>query len=395
MNSLVSIYVLVFCANWIVIYSYLIWSRARLPLFQQETADLPPLQAPWPKLSIIIPACNEAEHLESALRSLLAQDYPALELVIINDRSTDATREILNRLAMTDARIKAIHITTLPEGWLGKVHALQQGIQQASGDWLLFTDADVHFSSGILRRAMAYLQHHQVDHLALMPSMVLNNFWLAVCVHAFAQLFFLTTRAAEVNQVDSKRFIGVGAFNLVRASVFNSTPGFEWLRLEPGDDAGVGLLLKQAGAKSHFAIAIQDLSVPWYSSVGAMFRGLEKNLFGPGSHYQWWRMLWQVSSLWLLVAAPLVGLYLGVWRGAGFMLAAAISVIILQLVFSIYCVYEQRVETLRLLFFPLGMLLFSLMMLRAGYKCLKNGGIDWRGTHYPLDQLRAGQRVKF
>ena len=392
---MIYIYVLAFCVIWVVIYSYLIWSYVRLPLFQQEVVALPPLQEPWPKVSVIIPACNEADHLESALRSLLAQDYPALELLVINDRSTDATGEILDRLAQADARIKTIHITTLPDGWLGKVHALQQGAQQASGDWLLFSDADVHFTAGILRRAMMYVQHRQVDHLALMPCMILNNFWLEVCVHAFAQLFFLITRAAEVNQINSKRFIGVGAFNLVRASALKNTQGFEWLRLEPGDDVGVGLLMKKAGAKSHFALAIQDLSVPWYSSVGAMFRGLEKNSFGPGAHYQWWRLLGQVSSLWLLVAAPLVGLYLGVWRGAGFMLAAAISVIILQLVFSIYCVYEQRVETLRLLFFPLGMLLFSLMMLRAGYKCLKNGGIDWRGTHYPLDQLRAGQRVKF
>jgi len=378
-----------------MIYGYLIWSHARLPLLQRQVAKLPPLPQPWPTLSVIIPACNEAEHLETALRSLLAQDYPALELIVVNDRSTDATGAILDALARQDARVRAVHIDALPAGWLGKVHAQHQGVQRASGDWLLFSDADVHFSPAALRQAITYVQHQHVDHLALLPGMLLQSFWLDVCVRAFAQLFLLFTRAAEVNQPHSRRYIGVGAFNLVRAAAWQRTPGFEWLRLEPGDDMGLGLMLQRAGAVSHFAIATEDLSVPWYPSVGAMFRGLEKNLFGPGAQYQWWRLLLQVAGLWLLLGAPLLALWYGVSHFAWLYLVAASCVFVLQLIFAWVCTYERRSESIRLLLFPLGLLVITLMMLRAGYKCLRNGGIEWRGTHYPLAQLRQGQRVKF
>lgn len=387
-------YVMLGCVIWLVIYGYLLWTLRQLPHLHLAVAKLTP-PAAWPTLSIIIPACNEAEHIETALKSLLQQDYPALEIIVVDDRSTDATGQIIDQLAVQDSRIQAIHVKCLPEGWLGKVHALDQGVQRAHGDWLLFTDADIHFAPGTLKRAIMYVLQTRADHLALLPRVQLHNFWLGVAVRSFGLLFLFTTRAAQVHREDSPHYIGVGAFNLVRRVTFEQTPGFEWLRLEPGDDAGLGMMVKQAGGSTHFALAEEDIEVSWYPSVRAMFRGLEKNLFGPGAHYQWWRVVFQLIGAWALVAAPLVGLVVGLHAGSVSVLLAVTAAIGIHLLFTLLVGEKGLLDKLYLLLFPLGLVLINAMMIRAAYRCLRNQGIDWRGTHYSLAQLRAGQRIKF
>ncbi len=392
MNIALLIFWIALCVAWVAGLVYLMGAIRGLPIFHLLH---PPTPTVWPRLSVVIPACNEAGNLESAVTTLMQQDYPNLEIILVNDRSTDKTGEEIERLARCDSRIRTVHVETLPQKWLGKVHALHQGVKQASGEWLLYTDADVHFAAGTLRRAIALVLHQRVDHLALIPRTIQNSFWLEVAVSAFGLLFFITTRAVSVNQPGSKAFVGIGAFNLVNAARFHQTPGFEWLRLEPGDDVGLGMMMKQAGGTARLAFAHEDLSVRWYSSVPAMFKGLEKNLFGPGSHYHWWLMLLQVAVIWTLVAAPYGALALGLARGFTALWIAGAAAIGMHLIFSFFFAKELRVQRLTLLLFPAGLLLISTMMLRAGYQCVKNDGIDWRGTHYHLDQLRAGQRVKF
>jgi glycosyltransferase involved in cell wall biosynthesis len=386
----------IFCLSlsllWVMGFGYLMWSREQLLVLNQESASMP---ARWPLFSIVIPACNEAANLESAVSTLMRQDYPHLEIILVDDRSTDGTGEVIDRLAGGDSRIRAVHVRALPEGWLGKVHALQKGVEIARGEWLLFTDADVHFSPGALRRAVALAIQQGADHLTLIPRTMQSGFWLDVAVRAFSLLFFLTTRAASVNRPGSKAFVGIGAFNLVRAQVFRRTAGFEWLRLEPGDDVGLGMMIKRAGGTSRIAIAYDDLYVRWYDSVPAMFKGLEKNLFGPASHYRWWLMILQVAMIWALAAAPVVSLIGGAALGSASLLIAGGAAMGMHIFFALFYYFESPAEIPSLLLFPAGMLLITLMMLRAGFQCIWNDGIDWRGTHYPLDQLRAGQRVKF
>jgi Glycosyl transferase family 2 len=379
------------CVLWVVGLGYLIISIKRLPALRKQHAPTPDV---WPRLSVVIPACNEAANLESTVATLLQQDYPDLEIILVDDRSSDGTGEIVERLARDDPRIRAVHIKTLPPGWLGKVHALHRGVEQASGEWLLFTDADVHFGAVILRRAVALVLHQRVDHLALIPRTIQKGFWLELAVNTFGLLFFITTRAASVNRADSKAFVGIGAFNLVNAERLHRTAGFEWLRLEPGDDVGLGMMIKQSGGTTRLALADEDLFLQWYSSVTAMFKGLEKNLFGPGSHYRWWLMLLQVGVIWALVAAPYIAVALGLAHGLAPLWIAGAAAIIMHLIFTVCFIVDRKTKPLILLLLPVGVVLITAMMLRAGYQCLKKGGIDWRGTHYPIDQLRAGQRVK-
>lgn len=391
----ITVYTVLSCGLWTLAFVDLMRALKAVPLLDEDLGTLGTTVEKWPSLSIIIPACNEAEHIESAIKSILTQNYPDLEVIAVNDRSTDATGDILNRMAGTDSRLQVLHIRDLPAGWLGKVNAMHQGVQRAKGEWLLFTDADVHYRPGALRRALTYAQHYGVNHLALVPRVITHGFWLEVAVRAFGLLLLLSARAWKVNRPKSKTPFGIGAFNLVQAKVFNKTPGFEWLRLEPGDDYGLGIMINNVGGRTRLAFADNDLSMTWYENVGAMFKGLEKNMFGPGAHYKWWRMLTAVLGLWALVAAPWVGLITGTMTGSRLMLGAAFVAIAVHTVFSVLCIREKRSETLSLLLFPAGVLMFTGMVLQSGFRCLRNGGIDWRGTHYAIDDLRAGQRVKF
>ena len=146
--------------------------RAALHGRKLGTLSALPLDTPsqWPTVSVLVPAKNEEDTLFSAMQSLLQVDYPALEIILINDRSTDRTGEIIDRLAQLDARVRQIHIDHLPDGWLGKVHALDQGIDVSSGEWLLFTDADIHFAPQTLKRALSYCIQYRKGFLALFPD---------------------------------------------------------------------------------------------------------------------------------------------------------------------------------------------------------------------------------
>jgi glycosyltransferase involved in cell wall biosynthesis len=382
------------CAAWIAGFVYVGRAIKRLPLLQHENAPEPVV---WPRLSVIIPACNEAATLERALATVLQQDYPDLEIVLIDDRSTDGTGAIMERVARQDPRVTTLRLETLPAGWLGKVHALHMGTKKSSGAWLLFTDADVHLAPGTLRRALALAVERGVDHLALVPRTIQRGFWLQLAVAAFGLLFFLATRAGSVNRPSSRAFIGIGAFNLVNAATFRRTPGFAWLRLEPGDDVGLGMMIKREGGKTWLALAYEHVSVEWYPSLAAMFRGLEKNLFGPAAGYRGWLLLVQVAMIWLIALAPYLALVAAPRLAAGetVLALAALGALGAQLLFACGAIPQRRAERIGVFLLPLGMLLIGAIMIRAGYRCLKNGGIDWRGTHYSMEQLRAGQRIRF
>ena len=381
----------VLCALWTLGFVYLFWARLRVPQFERFRFSEP---EQWPLLSIVIPACNEAANIEAGVESVLAQDYPNFELILIDDRSTDGTGEIIDRLARRDRRIRSLHVKALPDGWLGKVHALDRGVQIARGEWFLFTDADVHFAAGTLRLALGWAGENSIDHLGLAPLAVQKSFLLDIVVHTFMLLFLLGTRAAGINRPTSRAFVGVGAFNLVRRSAFQRTPGFSWLRLEPCDDVGLGMMVKRAGGRSFFAFAQKHLSVIWYPSVAAMFKGLEKNLFGSTANYHWWAAAGNTFALIALAGAPALAILESFGKSPDLLFGAGIIAVAAHWTFSFSANTQGWRSRFSLLFVPLGLLIISAMMVQAASKCLLHGGIDWRGTRYPLKRLRAGQRVK-
>ena len=207
------LYALIGCLYgiWLTIGAFLV--RARVHRLDQVW---PPLPETWPTLSVIIPARNEAETIAAAAATLAQQDYPHLEIVLVNDRSQDATGAIMDRIAAANPGVRVVHIESLPADWLGKVYALSQGSAVARGEWLLLTDADVHFAPGVLRRVMAWSLHRNLDHLAAAPEIWQSSFMMDAAISAFLRGFCVGMRIWAVEDPDSGAYIGVGAFNLLR-----------------------------------------------------------------------------------------------------------------------------------------------------------------------------------
>lgn len=345
----------------------------------------------WPSLGVVIPACNEAEAIEPAVASLLAQDYRPLEIVLVDDRSTDRTGEIIDRLAAADARISTIHVRELPAGWLGKVHALQRGLERTRGDFVLFTDADTHLGPGALRRAIGWAEERGFDHVAVLAEERHRSFWVGICMASAFRGILALARPWEAADPRSAKAIGTGAFNLVRRAAFERTPGLEWLRLEVADDIGLGLMMKRFGGRPGLALGRGQVIHPSYPTLPDAVRGLEKNGFAQGARFSGWRGLAMVLLALIGAFGPFAAfLPVGVpWLwvvGAIGLLAFTAAAIVLARTFGGPIAYALGS-------LPLGDLLMAYVVARATVLGLRRGGLVWRGTTYPSDLLRAGRRV--
>jgi len=339
-----------------------------------------------PAVSIVVAARDEAAAIERAMRSLLALDYPALELVAVDDRSADATGAILDRLAAADARLKVLHVRELPAGWLGKNHALAIGAHEATGELLLFTDADVEFAPSALREAVAVLEDERLDHLALAPRVRMPGAWLAACVAYFGRQFYVFLRPWRARDPRSSAHIGVGAFNLVRAAAYRAVGGHERIALRPDDDVKLGKLLKLAGFRQALKHAPDALSVEWYGSVREFVRGLEKNVLA-GLDYHGVLGLAGLAALLALEVLPWIILAVGD-RPARCAALAAILVLVGTLAAILR---EARASAAAALLAPAAALVFAYAFARSILLTYARGGIVWRGTFYALAELRRNE----
>lgn len=353
-----------------------------VPRTQRLSAPPP---ARWPRVSLVMPARNEERELESAMRSKLANTYPELELVLVDDRSTDATGAIADSFARLESRLQVVHVEQLPEGWLGKVHAMQRGLERATGEWVLFSDADVHLAQGVLEKIIAYAEHEGLGHVCVLPTITCSGFVLQMALVSFFRLLCVGTRMWAVANPRSSAFMGIGAFNLVRRSALERTPGLEWLKMEIADDVALGMMLKRSGAKQAVLNGRSDVSLEFYPSLGVFTRALEKS----GATFPFPALV--VSNLLLLVLEcgllagvlsgrpPLVLLGAGTWA-----LGAATT-----WAFCVWSGFPRRPVPLAFL----GILPGVWATTRSAVLARVRGGVVWRGTFYPTAVVRAGQRV--
>lgn len=351
-------------------------------------AEVPPdvsLGPAPPRLSVIIPACNEERSIETAVRSLLQQDYPNLELVLVDDRSTDRTGEIMDRLAAEFPQLTVIHIEALPAGWLGKNHALWVGARRASGSLLLFTDADVHYDPTALRRAVAYLLEQNLDHLTLAPDMAVKGYWLQAWVGFFIMSFLAYKTPYRANNPKSKVGMGIGAFNLIRRAAYEQIGTHQAISLRPDDDLRLGQRLKRMGLSTRVAMGRRLLSVEWYTTLWEAIRGLEKNTFA-GLEYSLPMVFVSVAGLLTIMIWPFIALFFT----SGWTFALYAAAILLQLATFYMANQMMGPQALSLaLAYPVSALLFAFTVARAAYLTLRQGGITWRGTFYPLKLLKS------
>jgi glycosyltransferase involved in cell wall biosynthesis len=353
-----------------------------------------------PRVSIIVPARNEEESIEQALNTLMALDYDNYEVIAVNDRSTDRTGEILEALANdmgapllaevarsgdSSARLRVIHHRELPPGWLGKTHAMWTAANVATGDWLLFTDADVFFKPDSLRRALAYAESEPADHVVLFPRMIMTRPGEYMMIAFFQTMFMFGHRPWKVADPATDDHMGVGAFNLVRRRAYDAVGTYQALRMEVLDDMKLGKVVKNAGFAQRNVFGGDLISIRWAHGALGIVNNLTKNFFAVLS-FQWWRTVISAFGMAFLNFGPFFGVGLAHgWARVPYAIA-------LGSMFLIYIGMSRRssVPPYYFLLHPVSAALFIYTLLRSMVLTLWNDGIVWRGTKYSLDELRKG-----
>ena len=341
-----------------------------------------------PRVSIIVPARNEEQDIAATLAGLLALDYSNYEVIAVNDRSTDATGSRMDEVAASAAAhglLRVVHVAELPSGWMGKTHAMWTAAAQATGDWLLFTDADVLFKPDSVRRVVAYAEAEKADHVVLFPRMIMKRPGERMMIAFFQALFVFGHRPWKVADPNANDHMGVGAFNMVRRPVYDAVGTYKALRMEVLDDMKLGKVIKNAGYAQRNVFGEDLISLRWAKGAFGIVDNLTKNFFAVLS-FEWPRTVAAVIGLAFLNLGP----FLGVWLAHGW--ARLPYAIALLSLFAIYWGMSGRSDVAPYYFFlhPVSTTLFMYTLTRSMVLTIRQDGIVWRGTKYSLEELRRG-----
>jgi glycosyltransferase involved in cell wall biosynthesis len=334
-------------------------------------------------VSVIVPARNEAAEIERCLRSLIAQDYPNLEIIAVNDRSEDATGAIMERLAAESSRLRVIHVRELPDRWLGKTHAMWLAASQAKGEWLLFTDGDIVFHPETLRRSITYAQRSGAEHFVLYPSIALHTVGERMMIAFFAAMFIVTNRPWKIAEEGKREHIGIGAFNMITRRAYEALGTYEALRLNVIDDLSLGKRAKHFDIAQRMAVGPGLITVRWARGAFGVVQNLEKNFFA--------LLRFRVT---VALAATLLTLIVNLAPFLGIFFAPGWTRLLFAAAFiGIAGIYAQvsrllRVSPIYFLLHPVATLLVAFTMLNSIWHAVTNRGIVWRGTKYSLRELR-------
>lgn len=360
-----------------------------LVVFTRGARSIPDLgkQAPvtnGPLVSVIVAARDEGPNIEASLASLLTQSYEKLEIIAINDRSVDDTGDVLERMAARDPRIRVTHVRELPPKWLGKNHALHLGAETANGEYLLFTDADIIFERDAVARGVAFVEERGIDHLTLGPELESPTRMLALVVNFFGLGFLLLFRPWLAQDPNRQEHIGIGAFNLVRASLYREFGGHSRIALRPDDDIKLGRMVKLSGGRQMIAGGFGVIKVRWYSTVRELAHGLRKNAFA-GLNYSLPLTIGAVLMQFVVNVWPFIALFVTSGPTRWLNLAAALMLMMMYAAVAI----ASRSKWWLAFGYPVAAVIFSSIIIAATWITLRRGGIEWRGTFYPLADLKA------
>lgn len=357
----------------------------------------PPVRSAAPLISIIIPARNEARNIQRCLVALSSQTYPHLEIIVVDDRSTDATPQILEQFAAVppdnhqrggSPPLIVVHGKDLPQGWAGKPHALDQGYSAARGDWLCFIDADTFASPNLIASTFQAASTHQADLLTILTYQELGSFWEKVIlplVFTALSVGFPVERVNDPKQTDA---IANGQFILIRRAVYEAVGGHRAIRGEIAEDKALAALVKGVGYRLVFGDGRDFARTRMYTSLPEIWEGWTKNIY-----------LGLQDRLWLLAIGALVGLIgalvlplwtalslFGIVNGGGWMayLAAfeALTVWIYLLYNRVQVCRAMDISSGYALTLPLGAFVFTMMMFTSAYNVLSGKGVTWKGRSY-------------
>jgi hopene-associated glycosyltransferase HpnB len=346
----------------------------------------------FPKVSIIVTARNEEQALPAALQSLLALEYPRLEIVLVDDDSRDRTGAIADEWALNPAakgRLKILHNRSLPPNWHGKVHALHLAASAASGEWILATDADLVFHPSILRVAMSCAIERGVQFLSIVPELEFGSFWERVVLPAFSFLITSIFPLHQVNDPTSSRALAAGALILMKREDLNALGGYARLRNVLIEDVRLAGLFKHHGRRIYLAASRGLFRTRMYSSGGEMFEGLSRSAF-EGSGYSVAKILEAMLLANLLAVFPWAVLIARILRDMRFagaalhdpsLLVALVACALASLVYLPFIRYF-RVPVLYVFALPLATLFYSCVAVNSTFAGILGGGVPWKGRRY-------------
>jgi len=337
-----------------------------------------------PLVSILVPARNE-EHrvLEACIRSILAQDYGNFEVIAVDDRSTDQTGAILERLAKRDDRLRVIEGEELPGGWLGKPYAMQQAMNYARGEWILATDADMIFEPSALRTALDHALDNNGDALTLIPLFEAVSFWERVMIPTWEWVFLMFAIFYRIDDPKSDRAVGLGGFFLMRRTVLDRVGGYEALKDEVMEDARLAERIKRSGAGFLVEPAPALIRTRMYKTFREMWECSTKNWFSGVNFSFPFAMLCVVSMYLVAVVPPLIALAALVAIASGtdlsaLLVPATLSWLLQMLVMAII-IRRSEVSVAYALTVPLGLGLLYAMLFDSSVRITMGTGVTWKG----------------
>jgi len=377
-------------AGWIAIGVHaLLWFGAVGRRVRRHVAAIPPLDAldagaACPLLCVFVPARNEEAGIERSVRSLMAQDYPGLRVVVANDHSTDGTGEILARLAREypPERLVVFDVPDLPEGWMGKCHALHCAVPRAQerAELYVFSDADVVHESGTLRRAAAHMRRDGADIFSFFPRLDCVGFWenasLPLMTHS--GLFGLDT--TKLNDPRSPMVASIGAFILISRGMYERWGGHEAIRGEVLDDLAMGMMTKNAGGRLCLVRDPKAIHLRMYHDLRGIVRGFEKN-----AHTAMGESFGNLAAILLLysfiylmpsVLAP-VALLAGEFALAG--AAAAYALVVGFVLTRRTLPFVESRPWVTAMFYPFGAFVNMAIFLKSAWHSGVRGEVNWRG----------------
>ena len=349
----------------------------------------PPAHAPL--ISVCVPARNEERNIQTCMEAILAQDYPNFEVIVLEDRSTDRTSEILRSIVAQNNKLKVIHGSDLPNGWAGKPHALFQASAAARGDWLCFVDADTFLSPTTLSSCYSKAVETQADMFTIMTFQIMGSFWEKVVMPIVMTALSVGFSPRKVNDPKSKDAIANGQFILIKRSVYNAIGGHASVKDQIVEDKAISERVKWNGYRLIVANGYSVARTRMYTSLPEMWEGWTKNIYLGLSDRPSLMFLGGFGALILLIAAlilplwPILGVY-GYLRGGGWL---ALIVIIQSFILWAIVIYARArvaigmgISAWYAFTLPLGCAVFAAMMFTSTWKVVSGQGVTWKGRIY-------------
>ena len=350
----------------------------------------PPPSNP-PLISVCIPARNEERNIRACVEAMLAQDYINLEVIVLDDRSADATPSILADIASGDPRLRPISGSDLPEGWAGKPHALYQASAVAHGEWLCFVDADTFVMREALSSCYAKAIETNADMFTIMTFQIMGTFWEKVVMPLIMTALSVGFSPRKVNDPKRKDAIANGQFILIKRSVYDAIGGHEGVRDQIVEDKALAEQVKWNGYRLIVANGFSVAQTRMYTSLPEMWEGWTKNIYLGLRDQPSLLVLGVFGAFVLLIAA----LFLPVWpllsffwylQGGGWMAAAVLIMSLFLWVFLIFArahvAKAMDISAWYALTTPLGAAVFAAMMLTSTWRVLSGKGVTWKGRVY-------------